>query len=1237
VSEPRDPNQTADITSEPADSLDAGLAAGFGRQAGGPGSVLSGMRESLGPLQPVLLREAEGESAHVVKPKSDAMPTPEETGDRYQLSGEIARGGMGAVLRGRDVDLGRDLAVKVLLEKYANRPEIARRFIEEAQIGGQLQHPGVVPVYDIGRFGDRPFFTMKLLKGQTLAAILCERTDPAADRPRLLAIALQVAQTLAYAHAKGVIHRDLKPANIMVGAFGEVQVMDWGLAKVLAEGGIADEERASQQHRRPEDVTTIRTARSGGSTGSGLETEAGSLLGTPAYMPPEQANGDIATLDRRADVFGLGAILCEILTGSPPYVGRSGEEVRRKAANGDLANACARLDGCGADAELIGLTRTCLAAEAMDRPKDARAVADGLTAYLDGVQERLRRVELERAREVVRIAEERKRRRVQLALAASVAVLALVGGVVGAWWWQARSAAIRDVETALEELHAHVDAARWPEARAALGRAQGRLAAGGTELLRERIRQARADLDMVSELEEVRLLCAQVKDDHFDRTPLHPGYSAAFRAFGLDVLTLEPEEAVSRIASSAVRERLIVALDTWATYRRSENKEEADRLWLIANKADSDQWRKQLRTPEFRDNVSKLVALAADKAAVEQPPEALDLLGNLLYHKEKYNEAVSLLRSAQIRHPDDFWINELLGLCLGSMENLRAAQAIGYYRAAVAIRPTSPGALLNLSTALKADKQQDEAIACLHKAIQLKPDYAMAHSQLGYLLRDKGGIEGAVTAYRKAIELDPGDANAHNGLGALLNDNKHDHVGGAAEFRRAIEIAPENSVFHANLGFALADNGDWAGAAAVLRKAVELDCNLPQVRQYLGNALEHLNDWPGAVALYRNAVASHPNNAELYVRLARALEHQGKKNEPVATLREAVKAVPTDPYLTLWLGLELTDDREAIAAYRKTLELDPKNAVALIKLGDYLAEAGNLAEAADAYGKALASALSLIQAESRDVTTTICLAYSPNCPQFAPVTVSNGAFGGNETELQMYFSSHLVPARLYAHLDLAPLQWKYGMLLQRTGRLATAVGALRRAHALGGMIQGWSEPSAELLRRTETQVELEKKFSAYLNGSVRPSNTAERIALADLCHIKGFHAAATQFYIVAFTDDLKSAHCFFDAACCAAPAATGQGNDAGQLDEKERTRLRKLALDWLRADLALRTKQLESGPPADRAKVQKALKQWQLVKDLASIRDKDALAKLSPEERGAFTKLWADVTTLLKKAEQKPK
>ena len=174
MNESLDPDQTIDTNAAPADMLDAGLAVGFGRPANAPRGVLSELRFGLGPLRPVLLSEAEGESSRVVKPKSDAIPDAALMGGRYQLSGEIARGGMGAVLRGRDVDLGRDLAVKVLLEKYADRPEVARRFIEEAQICGQLQHPGVVPIYDIGHFGDRPYFTMKLVNGKTLAALLSE-------------------------------------------------------------------------------------------------------------------------------------------------------------------------------------------------------------------------------------------------------------------------------------------------------------------------------------------------------------------------------------------------------------------------------------------------------------------------------------------------------------------------------------------------------------------------------------------------------------------------------------------------------------------------------------------------------------------------------------------------------------------------------------------------------------------------------------------------------------------------------------------------------------------------------------------------------------------------------------------------------------------------------------------------------------------------------------------------------
>ena len=264
-----------------------------------------------------------------VKPRSTEMPDVAGDTGRYQLIGEIARGGMGAVLKGRDVDLGRDLAVKVILEEHRDHPEMVRRFVEEAQIGGQLQHPGVVPVHEIGRFPDgRLYIAMKLVRGRTLAALLESRKDPADDRPRLLSVFEQVCQTMAYAHSRGVIHRDLKPSNVMVGGFGEVQVMDWGLAKVLDQGGVVDEERALQSRSDPSGIRTVRTG------SDACDSRAGSVIGTPAYMAPEQARGAFDTVDERADVFGLGSILREILTGHPAYTGPTSRHTNSTAEGG---------------------------------------------------------------------------------------------------------------------------------------------------------------------------------------------------------------------------------------------------------------------------------------------------------------------------------------------------------------------------------------------------------------------------------------------------------------------------------------------------------------------------------------------------------------------------------------------------------------------------------------------------------------------------------------------------------------------------------------------------------------------------------------------------------------------------------------------------------------------------------------------------------------------------------------
>ena len=168
----------------PAADGSSGENVTFSFQPVQPGHVLESLARSIGPIPRVLLPDTGGDDTVLAidQPSSDEMASPVERGGRYQLFGEIARGGMGAVLMGRDPDLGRDLAVKVLLESHEDKPELVRRFVEEAQIGGQLQHPGIVPVYELGTFADRrPYFTMKLVKGRTLASLLAERSSSRAS------------------------------------------------------------------------------------------------------------------------------------------------------------------------------------------------------------------------------------------------------------------------------------------------------------------------------------------------------------------------------------------------------------------------------------------------------------------------------------------------------------------------------------------------------------------------------------------------------------------------------------------------------------------------------------------------------------------------------------------------------------------------------------------------------------------------------------------------------------------------------------------------------------------------------------------------------------------------------------------------------------------------------------------------------------------------------------------------
>jgi WD40 repeat protein len=257
-----------------------------------------------------------------------SQPSTAEPAERYRLSRLHAAGGIGQVWLAHDADLGRDVALKELRPERAQDPAITARFLREAHITAQLQHPGIVPVYELvpGTLdpddeagGEAPFYTMRFVQGRTLTdaarayhAKRANRTAGPLDQAALLNAFVSVCNTVAYANSRGVIHRDLKGQNVVLGDFGEVMVLDWGFAKVL---GRAEEEAGAvaPEPDLPAD-----------------QTMAGQVLGTPAYMAPEQASGRRDLIDRRTDVYGLGAILYEILTGRPPFAGVDTGEVLRK-------------------------------------------------------------------------------------------------------------------------------------------------------------------------------------------------------------------------------------------------------------------------------------------------------------------------------------------------------------------------------------------------------------------------------------------------------------------------------------------------------------------------------------------------------------------------------------------------------------------------------------------------------------------------------------------------------------------------------------------------------------------------------------------------------------------------------------------------------------------------------------------------------------------------------------------
>jgi serine/threonine protein kinase len=365
---------------------------------------------------------------------------------RYEFLEQVGSGGVSTVWRVFDSHGRRSLAIKLLHERFRNDVNAQVRMQREALLTGSLQHPGIPPVYDHGCLDDGSvFLTMKLVQGETLESILKSRDAATEDLGHCLGIFEQVSQTLAYAHSQGIIHRDLKPQNMMVGRFGEVQVMDWGMAKRLGDDTDAPAALTSDSAASPSgndvsqhagDDTTRSSTDSSWHDARHSLTSAGDVLGTPCYMPPEQARGEIESLDRRSDVFGLGAILFEILTHQRLYRGGNAGQVLTQAAAGDLSQAMKILQAASVDEGLRDLCMRCLSADRADRPSDAAQVADHIAQHLASAEDRLKQAEIQRREAVIRAAEEAKRRRTLSLMSVAVATISILGIAGVAWQWR---------------------------------------------------------------------------------------------------------------------------------------------------------------------------------------------------------------------------------------------------------------------------------------------------------------------------------------------------------------------------------------------------------------------------------------------------------------------------------------------------------------------------------------------------------------------------------------------------------------------------------------------------------------------------------------------------------------------------------------------------------------------------------------------------------------------------------
>jgi tetratricopeptide (TPR) repeat protein/serine/threonine protein kinase len=608
-------------------------------------------------------------------------------------------------------------------------------------------------------------------------------------------------------------------------------------------------------------------------------------------------------------------------------------------------------------------------------------------------------------------------------------------------------------------------------------------------------------------------------------------------------------------------------------------------------------------------------AIAEYKTAIALDPryaQAHNNLGNALKAKNQLDDAIAEFNQAIAVDPKLAAPHNNLGNAL--LDKHQVDEAIAEFKKAVALDPNYALFTNNLGNALQVKNQLDDAIAEYKKAIALDPKYAPAHYNLGRALRAKNQLDDAIAEYRTAIALDSNHALAHVNLGVALADMKR-FDDAIAEYHKAITLAPKDPLAHYNLGIALRDKNQLDDAIVEFKKAIALGSKRVEVYSNLGNALKARNQLDDAIAAYEMGIAVDSKSAQAHVNLGLALQAKNRLDDAIAAFNKAIALDSKDAAGHTNLGIALASKHrldDAIVAFNNAIARNAKDAKAHYNLGNALVATNRMDDAIAAYRKAVALDSKIPEAHL-NLALTLCAKNQ--------LDDSIGEFNK---------AIALNPKSAPAHGALGQALLGKGRFMEARANLQKALDLLSEKNRLRPVVLG-------LRNQCDTWLALEMHMTDVLAGKLQPKDNRQRLDFIEICRRQQRHAAAAKFYDDAFAADARLAdnrNAFhrYNAACFASLAAAGKGSDGGDLDNKERTRLRKQSIMWLRADLDLLAKRLEDSKPADRKVMHVTLRHWQEDTDLAGIRDNDALGRLPADEREACRKLWTTVAELLKKS-----